>query len=273
MTYWIHEMKYQEIEEYLKKNDIVLIPVGSTEQHGPHLPLMMDTIEAIDVTAGVIEKTGVLATPPVWFGWSPHHMGYPGTITLRPETLTAVVEDIGNSLVYNGFKKLVVVNGHREANLPPLDIAAVKIRNRTGAYVAVVDIAFIALKEIQEICEGEVGSIGHGCESETSFMLYKHPEFVDMSQAVKALSTSDPKFTTSSVSVDARFDYNRFSFRSTPEEQKQDRGFVGSRGDPTLASREKGQKIFEVIVDNIVEFIDRIVRPAQVEIKAKFLPV
>jgi len=56
MSYWIHEMKYPEIEEYLEGNDIVLIPVGSTEQHGPHLPLMVDAIEAIDVTAGVVER-------------------------------------------------------------------------------------------------------------------------------------------------------------------------------------------------------------------------
>ena len=273
MSYWIHEMKYPEIEEYLEDNDIVLIPVGSTEQHGPHLPLMVDAIEAIDVTAGVVERAKVLATPPVWFGWSPHHMGYPGTVTLRPETLTAVVEDIANSLVYHGFKKLVIVNGHRGANLPPLEIAAVRLRNRTGAYVAIVDVALIALKEVREICEGEVGTIGHGCESETSFMLYKHEELVDMNKAVKALEVYDPKFLTSFISLDPRLDYDRVFFRSTPEEQRQARGFVSSRGDPTLASREKGRRIYEAIVNNTVEFIDQMVRPARVEIKGATLPV
>ena len=273
MSYWIHEMKFHEIEEYLERDDIVLVPVGTTEQHGPHLPLMVDAIQAIDVTAGVIERARVLATPPTWFGWSPHHMGYAGTITFRPETLTAAVEDICNSLVYHGFKKLVIVNGHRGANLPPLEIAAVRVRNRTGAYVAVVDVALVALTEVADICEGEVGAIGHACESETSFMLYKHEELVDMEEAVTALETYDDRFLTRFVNLDPRLNYDRVSLSSTPEELRQARGPVGSRGDPALASREKGQRIYEVIVSNTVEFIDRMVRPAKVTIKGTTLPV
>jgi creatinine amidohydrolase len=272
MRHWLQECKWPEVEEYLKREDIILVPVGSTEQHGPHAPLSTDAAEAIAVCDGVARRAGVLSAPPVWYGWAPHHMRYPGTVTLRPETLMAVVEDICESLVYHGFKKIIVVNGHRVANLPPLEIAAVKVRNRTGAYVAIVDLALVAIVEIREICQGEVGAIGHGCESETSFMMYAHGDLVDVSKAVKQVRPYDPKLLGGFIFMEPSLTWNRVWSPRTVEEEYETNKPWGGRGDPTLATAEKGRQIYEAIVKNTVEFLER-VRQVPVTIKARSVPI
>jgi len=102
---------------------IALIPIGSTEQHGPAGPLGVDTYAAIAIAEDAAQKTGVISTPPVWFGDSPHHLDFPGTISLKPETLIAIVKDVIHSLNMNGFRKFIVINGHKGTNLASLTIA------------------------------------------------------------------------------------------------------------------------------------------------------
>ncbi len=258
MTRWIHEMKWPEVAEYLKSNDTVLIPVGSTEQHGPHLPLMTDGAEAIDVAQAAAEQTGVLITPPLWFGWTPHHMGFPGTIALGAETLSKVLEDISYSLLYHGFKKLIVINGHRSANLPPLMLAQARIRNRTNCYMVIVDIQLVARREIGEICDGEIGAVGHACEIETSHMLYTHPDLVDMTKAIAQVEDHDPKYAGSFiVSNPYLADWDMIGTKPTPDEFRMKAWPVGNTGDPTRASKDKGRRIFQAIVQNTVEIIEK----------------
>jgi creatinine amidohydrolase len=257
MTQWIHEMKWPEVAEYLKTNDTVLIPVGSVEQHGTHLPMMTDAAEATDVAEMAAQRTGVLITPPLWFGWSPHHLAFPGTISLSSETLIRVVEDIAYSLLHHGFKKLIYINGHRVSNLPPLELAQVRIRNRTNCYMVVVDIQLIARKEIGEICDGVVGTIGHACEVETSHMLFTHPELVDMSKAVRQEKNFDSKYLGSFSPTDPYIDRDMVGLKSTIDEYRKAMSPAGTGGDPFRASREKGQKIIEAIVANTVEIIER----------------
>src|SRR3546814_15176312 len=81
-SHWIHEMSHVEVADYLKTDDIALIPFGATEQHGAHAPMMLDTAWAIAAAEGAARKTNVLIAPPVHYGWSYSHMGFPGTLTL-----------------------------------------------------------------------------------------------------------------------------------------------------------------------------------------------
>lgn len=273
MSNWLHEKRSPEIGEYLKKLDVALLPVGSIEQHGKHLPVFTDSAEAIAVAEGVAERTGVLIAPPIYYGWSPHHMGYPGCITIRSEVLIGLVEDVAASLIHHGFRKLVIINGHRHANIPWMELAAGKIKQRTGMYVAIVDVALIAMEEIRAICVSEPGGIGHACESETSFILYKHPELVDMSAAVKQI----PRRGT--------FRHGAFAF--DPAEAAKDSVIVkhswqeatranspaGLWGDPTVASPETGRKIYEAIVGNTVRFLTEEVIPTKVEVAKVEVPV
>src|SRR3990167_7533353 len=94
---WLNELTWKDVESYLKKENIVIVPVGSTEEHGFAAPLGLDTYVAIALAEDVAKKAKVLTTPPLWFGDSSHHLGFPGTISLRPQTLELVVSDIGRS--------------------------------------------------------------------------------------------------------------------------------------------------------------------------------
>src|SRR3546814_2135454 len=139
-------MSHVEVADYLKTDDIALIPFGATEQHGAHAPMMLDTAWAIAAAEGAARKTNVLIAPPVHYGWSYSHMGFPGTLTLSAETIVSLALDICRSLLVHGFRTLILIN-HNRLVLQPLDLAAVKIRNATGAIVAVVDSCLIAKPE------------------------------------------------------------------------------------------------------------------------------
>src|SRR3989344_3354544 len=120
---WLNEMSWKEVEEYLKTSDIVIIPIGSTEQHGPGLPLGLDSYVAISLAEDVAKQTNTILTPPIWFGDSPHHLAFPGTISIKTETMTEYVKDVIRSLAKHGFKKIVIINGHKITNLDALHSA------------------------------------------------------------------------------------------------------------------------------------------------------
>jgi len=276
MSRWIQEMTWPDIAEHLERGrgDTVLVPVGATEQHGPHCPMGTDAAEAVATAEGVAERTDALIAPPLWFGWSPHHLAFPGTISLSADTLTRAAEDVCHSLIHHGFKHLVILNGHRVANLAPLEIAMVRVRNTTGAAVALVDLALVAGKEIRAVCESPPGGIGHACESETSFMLYKHPGLVKMDEAVDRIPEMG-EFEHRFVSVDHavnRIENVKLSFPPTIEEYGGDGKVSGVGGAPTLATAEKGEKIYDAIVANTVRFVESF-KEVPVTIKGTFPPL
>ncbi len=274
MSRWIQELTWPDVGDYLDRGDTVLVPVGATEQHGPHCPLMTDAAEAIAAAEGVAERVDALISPPLWFGWSPHHLAFPGTISLAAETLTRVVEDICHSLVHHGFKHVAILNGHRVANLPPLEIAVVRVRNATGAAVALVDLALVAGKEIRTVCESPPNGIGHACESETSFMLYKYGGTVRMERAVdrvEEVGAFEHRFVPVDHAVN-RIENVKLSFPPTIEEYGRDRKVPGVGGAPTLATAEKGEKIYEAIVTNTARFVEEF-KKVPVSIKATFPPI
>lgn len=117
---WMQDLTWEEVEGYLAHDDIAIIPVGATEQHGPAGPLGVDSYVAITLAEDTAQRAGVLCTPPVWFGDSSHHGGFPGTISIRTETQIALMRDICRSLVKHGFRKIILVNGHKGSNLPGL---------------------------------------------------------------------------------------------------------------------------------------------------------
>jgi creatinine amidohydrolase len=252
-----------------------LIPIGATEQHGTHTPLMVDTAWAIAAAEGAGRRAGVLAAPPMHFGWSPHHLAFPGAITLRPETLTQVIIDVCQSLMVHGFKKFVLVNGNRVANLAPMEIAAAKLRYRHEAFAAVVDVGLIARREVHEICGGEAGALGHAGDSETSFMLHYLPHLVEMSNAVSGVAAGggNPRmFAEHWISMEPPHDQNAVLLRPSLEEYRQASEPSGTGGNPMAASAEKGARILDAIVTNTVAFIDE-VRDRPVTLKDVEFPI
>lgn len=269
---WIHELAWPAIAENLKSNDVVLLPIGATEQHGPHTPLMVDTAWAINVSAEVAARTGALVAPPLHYGWSPHHLGYPGGITLRPETLIQVALDVGESLLVHGFRKIVLVNGNRIANLPPMEIAATKLRFRTGCYCSVVDIGLIARKEVAEICGHVPNATDHAGDAETSYMLYVHPELVDMGKAPHVPAKNSKAGYVAHIPIEQPYDANMVLVHPTADEYGAKTAPAGIGGDPRTATREKGERIFEAVVRNFAAYVEDI-KKIEVRLKPIDIPI
>jgi creatinine amidohydrolase len=252
----MHERTWPGIQTHLEHDDVVLIPVGATEQHAEHTPLMVDTGWAIAVAEGAARAADALVAPPLHIGWSTHHLAYPGAITLRPETMIDMLVDIGESLIYHGFKRLVMVNGNRIANLPPMEIAATKLRFRTGAFVSVVDVGLIARREVGEICEP--GQNGHAGDSETSFMLHWRPDLVDMTKAAGGHPHGSGPFATNPMPIEPPFDVNAITVRPTDDDLLAAAGKTGAGGDARLATAEKGEAVLQAIIRNTVAHIEDI---------------
>ena len=125
-----------DIAWFQERSDIVLVPIGSCEQHGAHLPLGTDTITALEVSKRAAEKADVPYTAPLWIGYSPQHMrdieAGVGTVTLRASTFTELLYDILRSLIHHGWNKLILVNGHG-SNTKVIDPLLRRIKYETGA--------------------------------------------------------------------------------------------------------------------------------------------
>jgi creatinine amidohydrolase len=265
---WLQENKWGDVEQYLKSKKTIIVPFGSTEQHGKHLPLGTDAFVAIKVAEEAGKRTETLVAPPNWLGWAPHHMAFPGTITLRPETLTDLVMDIGKSLIYHGFEKIIIVNGHREANLPPLKIAATKLRNETGAFMAVVDPFYIADQIGRELKKSEPGGVGHAAEMETSHMLYLHPQFCEMDEAIKNIHQNN-RF----LKHDPFEEGDRVFVPSDIATYRNQSLNIGVVGDPTVSTKENGEKYHQQLINNLVEFIEYCHKEVDVTLRNQEIPL
>jgi len=249
---WINEITWKEIENYLLSDDMVIIPIGSTEQHGPCGPLGVDTYAAIAIAEDVATKTQILVTPPLWYGDSPHHLGFPGTISLKPETLIAIVKDIVHSLARNGFKKFIIVNGHKGTNLAALTIACRVLQQYELPNIQVVltDPLFLATdaSKIKENNEHHAG------ELEISHILYKYPDLI-ATDKLQSEEVDLNKIFSKFIKKDLFGKGNPVveMFWNSYEQKKF--APTGSFSPSNLASPEKGKIYHENMVDNLTEFI------------------
>ena len=258
----ISHLAYPDIQSFLKKSDLILIPMGSTEQHGPHLPVGMDYIYPEEVARRAAEKAGVLYTPTIWMGYSPQHLRGPGegmgTISVHAETLTAILYDVARSLVHNGFSKLIFVNGHG-SNAKIIDPILRRIRQDTGALVAFYKpYAERYIGMLADILENppEDTPGWHASEFETSLMLAMHPEFVHMERAVHTRAGRPSWLPAGFVKLDGAPDvefqgYQYFSFPMDHAEWTPS----GVIGNPLTATAEKGEVSIERFVDHLVDAI------------------
>ena len=250
---WLQELTWEDVSDYLRTNDIVLCPIGSTEQHGPAGPLGVDSYAAIGLAEDAAKESGVLVTPPMWFGDSPHHLGFPGTISLRTETLVAVAKDIIHSLSRNGFKKIIFINGHKGTNNAALITACRSVHQYElpNVLLALVDPMYLGkgIAHIKESIEHHAG------ELEISHVWYKHPqlikkekltaEHVDLEPILSPFVHKD-LFGGGGDSVEV-FWNSREQKIFAPE---------GSFSNSSKATPEKGRRYHEYLVKNLVTFIE-----------------
>ena len=255
MSVWLQDHTWPEIESELVDEATLLLPIGSTEQHGPHLPLGTDAMEAISVAEGVAEELDLLVAPPIWYGDARHHLAYPGTLALRPKTVIAVLEDLYDSAAFHGFDRVVTINGHRRANVPVIDnaMSTAKEAHPEVDYV-LADLVQVAVTAHKKLMDGHPEDGTHGGEFETSFMLAEYPDLVR--EAAFEPSTGRPfSESVTRSSVDKHNTVKTVSSWQGSAEKKAE-GHPGHRGDPTLASAEKGAELRAAMIATICAYVE-----------------
>jgi creatinine amidohydrolase len=254
------DLTWPEVKEVVAEKRVVLIPVGSTEQHGPHMPLKVDWLCPSEICAATARKipSYVVVMPTVYYGFQEHALSFPGTISISEQNYIGFVFDICRSLIRHGFRKMIIVNGHG-GNNSYLDVASRRVNNAFhNAYCCVVtwwDLIFRGpyREEMIRLRQSEFpGGMAHACELETSLMLKLAPELVQMEKATKFIPKHD-KFIFTDLMLGGRNSDGPILFAGItgraghPPE--------GITGDPTVATKEKGEKWFNAAVQSLVEFI------------------
>ncbi len=250
MSVWLQDLAWIDVQAYLRAGkDIAILPIGSTEQHGLHLPLGTDTLVAIKLAQAAAEAAGVLVAPPLWFGWSPHHLVLPGTITVRPEILIEVLYDLVHSLSQHGFRKFIAINGHRIVNIAWMQLAAERAQRQLGVKVVIFDPAYMSKAIVGEL---QFGPVGHSEEIETSHMMHMAPELVRLERA-----KDNPVPTHPLYSVDPAFAADTLCYVPSTRADLQRSADVagGTTGTPSKSNAEKGKRYHQHLVDNLVQVI------------------
>ncbi|NPA53048.1 MAG: creatininase family protein [Aquificae bacterium] len=172
----LENLSYVEVEGYLSEKDIILIPIGSTEQHSPYGLIGTDFITAEAIAREVGKRMDILVAPTLPYGMSQHHMAFPGSVTLSPETFILVIKDLINSFLSHGFNRIVFINGHG-GNINSVNVAfeQLKYEGRRGIFKL---ISWFLLPEIQEIEKALFGDKNglHATPSEISITKYLRPK-------------------------------------------------------------------------------------------------
>ncbi|MXP65519.1 creatininase family protein [Roseomonas sp. M0104] len=228
-----------ELRSLAERDALVVLPVASLEQHGPHLPVWTDSMIGHACCLRAAEKAADLPTvvlPPMWQGMSEHHLPYGGTITLDYATFRAVLACVCRSIKAQGFRKLFLVNSHG-GNIDPLAVAARELCLEFDMPVVATTVFHVAGPKLGALLDTQPG-VQHACEAETSFWLALDPGQVRQDKVAGALS--DPSTTRSGP-------FQRFwSFAERAPG-------TGVMGDPRAATAEKGMKLLEVVSDALAE--------------------
>ncbi|MDP8981490.1 MAG: creatininase family protein [Acidobacteriota bacterium] len=230
----LSDMTWLEAEKALKPDTIVVIPIGAeSKEHGPHLLLKNDFILAEYLKKRVLAQSNLVMAPTVNYNFYPAFLEYPGSISLTLETARDLMVEIATSLARYGPKRFYVLNTGVSTKRP-LE-AAVEILAKQGIVLRYTDLSVVLGPIEKQFCTQEGGT--HADESETSMLLYIDPASVNMAKAVKDYHPSPGPLT--------RDPKGKGTYSAT-----------GIYGDPTLATREKGQKITEALVRKILEEIE-----------------
>ena len=243
MKVLLAEMRWPEVKARIQSNSVAVIPVASTEQHGPHLPLQTDarivTECAVRAAELVAEEVPIVIAPTLTYGFSEHHMDFPGTMSLSMPTYIAVLSELAESLVRGGFRRVLLLNGHG-GNCEAIQVAARHVVARHNAVIGAATYWDVAATALAAVNAADVGMVpGHSSGFETACMLALVPRLVDLGAMPSADESSplpgDSRVTLAGLGT------------AVP-------GFVtyhppsGVWGDPTLLKPERGPVFVDAIV-------------------------
>jgi creatinine amidohydrolase len=236
----LSRLTWQDVDA-LDRSMVVLIPTGSLEQHGPHLPLFTDSLIATAVSEAVEKRLPeqVLLTPTLWLGASGHHLPFSGTLSASFPTYLGAIENVVESLIPHGFTKFFIVNAHG-GNTEPNGVAMRSLKSKYPNYTFGHSGYFALISEpVKEVMEGPLKEMRHACEAEASLMLHLHPDLV-----------RKDKLRDDGLRPEPPLSGMVHHFDEMTEE--------GSLGYATFASAEKGAKIFEMAVEAVANQIKTI---------------
>ncbi len=237
----LHLCTWQEVENYLNSSDSIIIPIGSTEQHGPTGLIGTDAICAYKVAIGVGEKANALVAPTMNVGMALHHTAFPGSISLRPTTLILYIQDYITSLAKAGFRKFFFINGHG-GNVATLRAAFSQIYdhldglNITNSEQVKCKVAnWYMGREVYQLAKSLYGKEegSHATPSEVALTQYVYPEEIKT-------ATLNPEVSKGYAIYGAK------SFRKSYPD-----GRMGSN--PALATPEHGQQFYELAVKELTQ--------------------
>lgn len=247
----LERLRWPDVKALDFSEIVVIVPLGSIEQHGHHLPLNTDSA-IISALAGRLEEMmpeTVLLLPTLWSGHSTHHLAFPGTVSLWQDQYRSTIVDLCRSLVHSGARRIFLFNGHGGNDLP-VRYAMREIKSlfpgRPDLHIVFASYWMIAAETLKSIRESGPGGMGHACEMETSLMLHLHPELVDMTLARRDGPRQDPPWRPVDMQCGAPV-YQVSEFHEISE--------TGTVGHPDLATAEKGEKFFEGIVADCAAFV------------------
>ena len=240
---YLFEMTWPQVRAALPNVKAAIIPTGSTEQHGPHGTFEVDTARAREFSLRLAERVypHALVTPCIDIGVSPHHIHFPGTLALRPETFTDVVMDVATSLLQHGIRRFMFLNGHG-GNKAPLSVVVNRLRQEYGARAVLASPTAVVDDIIKEKVFSPIK--GHACESEMSQVLYLWPSAMKMEYAEKGRIKEHVKADWGKIAVEE----GRFWEDLTEN---------GALGDATLSTEALGKELIEASLDRLTEYLQR----------------
>ena len=245
----LENLTWPEVKKLKLTNKVVVLPLGSFEQHGPHLPLTTDT-DIVTAIARAIERKRpkqILCLPTLWPGHSTHHLFFPGTLSVRQMPYIQLVIELCRSIVNFGAKKVFLLNGHGGNDVPLR--AALRELKTEFPKVKFVFASYwtLAAASIKEVRESELGGLGHACEMETSIMLHLHPDRVKL-QLAKRDGPKHKDVYRKSDMLHSRPVYFVNEFHEVTK--------TGTIGHPDLATAQKGKQFLAGIVKDVTAFVD-----------------
>jgi creatinine amidohydrolase len=236
------EITWTEAHEYLKNNDTAILPIGSTEQHGPHSPLGTDFYIAEAVSNIVGKSTGCLVLPIIPVSISEHHRQFTGTVWVSPDVFRQYIKEILLAASSHSLKKIIIINGHG-GNTPSLLEISEDLRRQHGIFVAVIT-AFPPKLD------------GHAGKDETSIMLYLKPELIKNDKIVNTIQNKN--IGSMQLTKAQRMDPAEFGWDTI---DLSDTGVFGGAGKtikPLEATEKWGKEIFEPHIKDIIQFVNKL---------------
>ncbi|MFC6836085.1 creatininase family protein [Halomarina ordinaria] len=239
---YLADEAWTDLEEYFENESLALVPLGSTEQHGPHLPESTDHVIAQGLAREAADRTGYLCTPTINVGVSPHHRQFPGTMWVDAPAFRDYVESFSRNLTYHGIDRIVYVNAHG-GNVQHLREVGRRLHESGDAYA----IEWMWDESIPDLVNDSFEHNGpHAGPKETAMVMHLRPELVHDDRLADARDGGWMDFDFAGATVNgARTFYDSVENAAN-----------GAFGDQTDATPEKGERLFEAATEQLVELCE-----------------